>query len=48
MPVREVLLTQYYNYRHDILIANIGDALDIGVIWDGFDIVKALSRIVSY
>ncbi|MBQ9348387.1 MAG: hypothetical protein IJT94_13815, partial [Oscillibacter sp.] len=24
MPVREVLLTQYYNYRHDILIANIG------------------------
>ncbi|MBR5162072.1 MAG: hypothetical protein IKW80_10625 [Thermoguttaceae bacterium] len=29
-------------------IVNIGEALDIGVIWDGFDIVKALSRIVSY
>ena len=29
-------------------IVNIGDALDIGVIWDGYDIVKTLSRIVSY
>ncbi len=29
-------------------IVNIGDALDIGVIWDGYDIVKTLSRIVTY
>ncbi len=28
-------------------VTDIGTALDIGVIWDGFDIVKTLSRIIS-
>jgi hypothetical protein len=29
-------------------IVPVGAALDIGVIWDGYDIVSALSRIVSF
>ncbi len=29
-------------------IVSIGSALDIGVIWDGYDIVKTLSRIIDF
>ncbi len=28
-------------------IVPVGSALDIGVIWDGYDIVKSLSRIID-
>ena len=28
-------------------IVPIGQAMDMGVIWDGYDVVKALSRIID-
>ena len=28
-------------------IVPVGEALDIGVIWDGYDIVRSLSRIID-
>jgi hypothetical protein len=28
-------------------IVPVGSALDIGVVWDGYDIVRALSRVVD-
>jgi hypothetical protein len=28
-------------------IVPVGSALDIGVVWDGYDIVRALSRVVE-
>lgn len=44
-------------YLHDFVVKNrltgidrivpVGRALDIGVIWDGYDIVKSLSRIID-
>lgn len=29
-------------------LVDVGAALDIGVIWDGYDIIKTLSRIIQY
>jgi hypothetical protein len=28
-------------------VVPVGKALDIGVIWDGYDIIRTLSRVVS-
>ena len=35
------------NLRGIDRIVPVGKSLDIGVIWDGYDLVRSLSRIVS-
>ena len=37
-----------YSAEETIRMVPISSALDIGGIWDGYDIVRSLSRIIDY